>query len=185
MTTGQIASYGALQGTQREYETVMILRPQANKTDILALVKRLHPIFANTGGTLLQIDNWGIRILAYPVAHQPKGIYLYWHYVGGSDIVAEFERNLRNLDLITRYYTVRVAEDVDPTARPSEVTEDLLEAVSDPGPDPDEVRLAAEAEAEKVRAAAAAEAAAVAAAAAAAAAAAEPAPEEKAKTEEE
>ena len=136
MTTGQVVSYGALQGTQREYETVMILRPQANKADILALVKRLQPIFAKAGGTLLKIDSWGMRLLSYPIAHEKKGIYLYWHYVGGSEIVTEFERNLRNIDVIIRYYTVRVADDVDPNARPSEVTDDLLEAVSEPGPDP-------------------------------------------------
>ena len=144
---GTIASYGAKQGTLREYETVMIVRPEANKPVILDLVKRLQGIVEGAGGRLLKIDSWGTRILAYPIAHCRKGVYLYWRYLGGSDTVQEFERNLRILDLVIRHHTVLVGRNIEPEARPGEVTEDLLDAVSDPGPDPEELRRKAEAEA--------------------------------------
>ena len=34
------------------------------------------------GGTLLKLDNWGKRKLAYEVKKQLKGIYLFFSYLG-------------------------------------------------------------------------------------------------------
>ena len=162
-TTGLVQSISALQGTQREYETVTILRPEIGKAEIRDLVERMQETFTRFDARLVKIDSWGMRILAYPIKHCRKGLYLYWRYVGGSDVVAEFERLLRYNDKVIRHYSVRIGDDIDPEARPSEVTEDVLEAVSEPGPDPDEVarrQAEARARAEAAAAVAAAQAAA-------------------------
>lgn len=173
-TAGTVQSVASQQNTQREYETITILRPDTGKPQIKALIERVQAVAEKQSGSLIKIDSWGMRVMAYPVAHQRKGIYLYWRYLGGSDMVAELERNLRLSDRVIRFYSIRVDDDVDPTARPSEINEELLEAVSEPGPDPEEIaRQAAEAEAARraEEAAVAAAAAAVAAEEAAAAAA--------------
>ncbi len=173
-TVGTVQSVASKKNTQREYETVTILRPDTGKPQIKALIERVQGVAEKQSGSLVKIDSWGMRVLAYPVAHQRKGIYLYWRYLGGSDMVAELERNLRLSDRVMRFYSVRVDDDVDPGARPSEINDELLDAVSEPGPDPEEIaRKAAEAEAARraEEAAVAAAAAAVAAEAAAAAAA--------------
>ncbi|MCX4244117.1 30S ribosomal protein S6 [Paraliomyxa miuraensis] len=144
-TKGVVRSVSSKQGTQREYESVTILRPATSKPEIAALIERMQGMFGDFGGRLIKIDSWGTRILAFPVKHERKGIYLYWRYLGGSDIVAEFERLMGLSDKVIRFYTVKIDDDVDPEARPSEVTEELLEAASDPGPDPEELaRKAAE-----------------------------------------
>lgn len=170
---GVVQSVASRQNTQREYETVTILRPDTGKPQIKGLIERVQGVVEKQNGSLVKIDSWGMRVLAYPVAHQRKGIYLYWRYLGGSDMVAEVERNMRLSDRVMRFYSVRVDDDVDPNARPSEIDEDMLDAVSEPGPDPDELaRQAAEEEAKRraeEEAAAAAEKAAAEAAAAAAA----------------
>src|SRR5690606_31026975 len=132
-------------GTQREYESVIILRPDTAKGDISNLIQRMQGVFEERSGRLIKIDSWGMRILAFPVARCRKGIYLYWRFPGGSDMVAEFERHMRLSDRVIRFYTVRIDDDIDPNARPSEVTEELLDSVAEPGPDPDELaRQAAE-----------------------------------------
>nr|MCH9684155.1 30S ribosomal protein S6 [Deltaproteobacteria bacterium] len=162
---GVVLSVSSKRGTQREYESVIILRPSTGKPEIAQLIERMQGMFNNFGGRLIKIDSWGTRMLAFPVRHERKGVYLYWRFLGGSDIVAEFERLMGLSDKVIRFYTIKIDEDVDPEARPSEVTEELLDAAADPGPDPEEVaRLAAEEEA--ARKAAEEEAARVAAAAA-------------------
>lgn len=176
--TGAVLSQSSRQGTQREYETVTIIKPETGKPEILALIKRMQGIFGERKGKLLKIDSWGMRVLSYPVKKNRKGIYLHWRFLGGSDIVREFERVLGLTSDVVRFYTIRIDEDVDPEARPSEVTEELLDAAAEPGPDPDELRrraeeAAAKRAAEEAAAAAAAAAAAEAERAAAAAAAAE------------
>jgi small subunit ribosomal protein S6 len=174
---GAVHSVASKQKTQREYETVTILRADTGKPQIRALIERVQGVAEKQAATLLKIDSWGMRVLAYPIAHQRKGIYLYWRYLGGSEMVAELERNLRLSDRVMRFYSIRIDDDVDPSARPSEINDELLDAVSEPGPDPEEIaRKAAEAEAARR----AEEAEVAAAAAAVAAEAAEKAAAEKA-----
>lgn len=139
-TVGQVLSVQSRKNTKREYETVMILRPNVNKAMILELVGKMQSIFEKWGARLLKIENWGNRTLAYPIKRQTNGVYLYWRYLGGSDIVHEFERNLQLAESVLRYYTVKVEDDVDPTARPSEITEDLLQTIAEPPPEPEPVR---------------------------------------------
>jgi small subunit ribosomal protein S6 len=136
-TTGQILSVSALRNTKREYETIIILRANTNKAGILELAHKMQAVFEKFQARLIKIENWGSRTLAYPINRQATGIYLYWRYIGGSDIVHEFERNLKLSDTILRYYTVKIDEDVDPAARPSEITEDLLQTISEPPPEPE------------------------------------------------
>ncbi len=146
---GVVLSVSSKQGTQREYESVTILRPATSKPEIAALIERMQGVFVEFGSRLIKIDSWGTRILAFPIKHERKGIYLYWRYLGGSDIVAEFERLMGLFDKVLRFYTIKIDVDVDPEARPSEVTEELLEAASDPGPDPEELARKAAEEAAK------------------------------------
>lgn len=173
---GEVLSQGALIGTQRDYETVLILAASTNKTGIADVISRVRGSLERGGGRLQTVDNWGVRSLAYPIGSNKKGIYLYTRFLGGSGTVAELERNLRIWDDVIRYLTVKVDEDVDPDARPSGVTDELLDAATDAGEDPVEV---AKREAAAAKAAAEAVAKAEAEAAAAAAAAAAPPAEEK------
>ena len=171
-----VRSQRSLRTTQREYETVLILKPDANKSQIKRIVTNVQEMFADGGASLISADNWGLRTLAYPIRRNTRGIYLYLRFLGGSDTVLNFEQKLRLTESILRYLTVKVDEDIDPTARPSEVSEDLLEAVSDTSPDPVEIERQRQADEAAKAAAEAAAAAEVAAAAAAAAPAVEEAP---------
>jgi small subunit ribosomal protein S6 len=144
--TGEVLSLRNLRGTQREYETVVIVRPDVNKQGILALVGRIQAILGRGGSRLLQVENWGLRTLAYPIRRQKKGVYLYLRFLGGSAIVAELERNLRIFDETIRYLTVLVDEDVDAKARPGDVTAEQIDQAGEIAPDPTEMVAEAEAE---------------------------------------
>ena len=184
LETGVIHSQASRIGTQREYESVIIIKPDTPKPEILQLITRMQGVFGERGGKLLKVDSWGMRVLAYPVKKNRKGIYLYWRYLGGSDMVTEFERLLGLASEVVRFYTTRIDDDVDPDARPSEITDELLDAAAEPGPDPDELRRQAEEEAARLAAEEAARKAEEEAAAAAAAAAANPPSEDGDKADE-
>ncbi len=126
-------------GTQREYETIFILRPDTPQEGILTVNSRIKGIIEQMQGKLLRLDNWGKRKLAYEVRKQLKGIYLYWRYLGGSGVVEEIERNLRMLDSVVRYYTIVVDTDVVPDARPSDVTDETFQKAATTGPDEEEI----------------------------------------------
>jgi small subunit ribosomal protein S6 len=139
MSTQQLKSQKDEPGTSRDYETIFILRPDTANTDVGQVNTRLRGIVEQMGGKVLKVDNWGKRKLAYEVAKQLKGIYLYWRYLGHSGLVEELERNLRMLDSVIRYYTVKIDQDVVPDARPSEVTDDTWNKASETAADEEEI----------------------------------------------
>jgi small subunit ribosomal protein S6 len=61
-------------------------------------------------GVVSQIDEWGLRDLAYRVEKQTKGIYTLMQYRSSARAVEELERNLRLTDGVLRYLTVRADE---------------------------------------------------------------------------
>jgi small subunit ribosomal protein S6 len=126
-------------GRKREYETIYILRPDTANDGIGQVNTKIRGIIETGGGTLLKVDNWGKRKLAYEVQKQMKGIYLFFSYLGSAGLVEEVERNLRLSDPVIRFYSVKVAENVDPATRKTEVTDESFAKAATPRPDEEEI----------------------------------------------
>jgi small subunit ribosomal protein S6 len=135
----QLKSLKDQPGTSREYETIFILRADTSNEAIATVNARLKGIVEGMGGKILKADNWGKRKLAYEVQKQLKGIYLYWQYLAVSGTVEEFERNLRMLDNVIRYYTVKIDTDVDVSARPSDITDETWTKAASTAADEEEI----------------------------------------------
>jgi small subunit ribosomal protein S6 len=128
-------------GTSREYETVYILRPNTANEGVAEINAKVKGIIEGMGGKILKVDNWGKRRLSYEVAKERKGIYLYWRYLAQSGVVEETERNLRMLDLVIRFLTVRLDESVDVAARASEVDDASYEKAATTAADEEDMFL--------------------------------------------
>jgi small subunit ribosomal protein S6 len=128
-------------GTSREYETVYILRPNTSNEGVAEVNNRIKGVIEGMGGKVVKIDNWGKRRLAYEVAKERKGIYLYWLYLAQPGVVEETERNLRMLDSVIRYLTVKVDEDVDVEARPIEIDDTSFEKAAQTAADEEDLFL--------------------------------------------
>jgi small subunit ribosomal protein S6 len=128
-------SSGDIPGRKREYETIFILRPDLANDAISAVNTKVRGVIEGGGGRLLKVENWGRRKLAYEVRKQLKGIYLFWRYLGGAGLVEELERNLRLSDQVIRYYSVKVADNVDVATATTEVTDESFASAAVPGPD--------------------------------------------------
>ena len=128
-------------GTMREYETIYILRPDTTNDRVAEINGKVRGIIEGLGGKVLAVDNWGKRKLSYEIQKELKGIYLFWKYLGGSDVVPEFERNMRMLDPVIRYMTVVAARSVDPESRASDVTSETYEKASQTAADEEELMM--------------------------------------------
>ncbi|MBA3395426.1 MAG: 30S ribosomal protein S6 [Deltaproteobacteria bacterium] len=128
-------------GTAREYETIYILRPNTPNEGVAEVNTRIRGIIENMGGKIIKVDNWGKRRLAYEVAKERKGIYLYWQYLATPGVVEETERNLRMLDSVIRYLSVKVEENIDVTARPSEIDDASYEKAATTAADEEDLFL--------------------------------------------
>ncbi len=143
--------------TLREYETIYILRPDTINDKVADVNGRVKTIIEERGGQILNVDNWGKRKLAYEIKKERKGIYLFWKYLGNPAIVAEFERNMRLLDPVMRYMTIKLDTDVSAGSRETEVDGETYERAATTAADEEEImtgRGADEGTKEKVEAAA-------------------------------
>ncbi|NVJ27710.1 MULTISPECIES: 30S ribosomal protein S6 [Myxococcus] len=107
----------------REYETIFLVKPDLTDDNVDKLKERVRGIVSREGGKVLRFTVWGKKKTLFPIAKQPRAIYVHASYLGSSGLVAEIERNLKNLDEVTRYISVKLADEVDPETRP--VLEDL------------------------------------------------------------
>jgi small subunit ribosomal protein S6 len=107
-----MAAQSARVHRHREYETIYILRPTVTKESSEGISARLADAVTREGGTLTRIENWGLRRLAYPVAKQKRGVYVYLKYIGKGGLVSEVERNLRLLDDVLKYQTVKTDDEI-------------------------------------------------------------------------
>jgi small subunit ribosomal protein S6 len=126
-------------GTLRDYEATLILKPDTLQEGILALNNRIKEIIETGGGKLLGVENWGKRRLAYEIKKQLKGIYMYYRFLGSSAPVKELERNMRLSEAVVRYLTVVIDNNVDPAARPTELTDESFLAAASTRPDEEEL----------------------------------------------
>jgi small subunit ribosomal protein S6 len=108
---------------QREYETVYILRPGVSPEDVTKTRERVEGVIENTGGHMLRFDDWGLRRLSYEVrdrtdaSYHERGHYQYYRFLAPATTVAEIERNLRILDPVLKFLTVKLQEDLIPEER--------------------------------------------------------------------
>jgi small subunit ribosomal protein S6 len=125
--------------TLREYETIYILQPDTINDKVAEVNERVKSIIEERGGQILNVDNWGKRKLAYEIQKERKGIYLLWKYLGSPEIVAEFERNMRLLDPVMRYMTIKVDSNVATGSRETEVDGETYERAATTAADEEEI----------------------------------------------
>lgn len=141
MSANDLNSLADAPGTSREYETIYVLRPNTTNEGVAEVNTRVRSVIENMGGKILKVDNWGKRRLAYEIAKERKGIYLYWQYLATRGIVEEVERNFRMLDSVIRYLTVKIDADVDPGVRPTEINEESYERAANTAADEEDMYL--------------------------------------------
>ncbi len=108
---------------KREYESIIVLRPDATDEITQAVRDRIEGVLNEYGGDLLRWDSWGKRKLAYTIRDRSaqkkhtKANYHYIQYLGGADLVPELTRNFRLMEPVLKFITVKIADDVEPEAR--------------------------------------------------------------------
>jgi small subunit ribosomal protein S6 len=117
-----------------EYESIYVLRPDIEPEAAGKLSTRVSDVIARESGSLVKVESWGRRKLAYPVRKYSRGIYYYVRFLGKGNIVAEFERNLRmQRDAVLKFMTVKVRDDVTVGTVSVDPEEIKFAAVEPPG----------------------------------------------------
>lgn len=101
----------------REYETIYLLKAETPDDQVDEIKERLRAVVTREGGKLIRFTNQGKRKTAFPVAKSARAVFMHALYIGEGNIVAELERNLKMIDSVTKFQSVRLADGVDFEAR--------------------------------------------------------------------
>lgn len=95
----------------RTYEVMYIVNPDTPVETIGKLNEAVGKLVEKEGGSVVRMDDIGMRRLAYPIQKKEDGYYVLFEIDGSGQEIAELERRMRVNDMIMRYITVRVDED--------------------------------------------------------------------------
>ena len=94
------------------YELLLIITPDHDENEAEALANQVKGIIEG-GGTLLKVDPWGKKRLAYPIRKRSEGYYVLYIFECESSFVAELNQSLHVIEAILRYMIVQYEDDID------------------------------------------------------------------------
>jgi small subunit ribosomal protein S6 len=98
---------------ERLYDLIFILRPATPEDEIAKIMKTLEQVIGDHKGTIVKNENWGTKRLAYRVAKNREGIFIYLQITStDGEIVKELERRLKVFEPVIKYQTVRLDEEM-------------------------------------------------------------------------
>lgn len=95
----------------RVYEMMYIAPPDTANDHIENLNDAIGKLVETEGGSVVKVEDMGVRKLAYKINKLSEGRYVLFEIEGSGQEIAELERRMRVNDTIIRYITVRVDED--------------------------------------------------------------------------
>lgn len=95
----------------RTYEVIFIVRPDLPEGETDALIEQMQKVVTEAGGEIVTTDKWGKRTLAYRVAGQREGIYVFFEINDEGSALRELGRRLRVSEPVIKVFSVRVDEE--------------------------------------------------------------------------
>lgn len=96
----------------RRYELIYILRPSLGEDEINTVNEYVQKIISDESGSIIDLNKWGMKKLAYPIKKEIQGFYVYCEYAGTPAAVAEIERRFRIDDTVLKYLTIKTADTI-------------------------------------------------------------------------
>lgn len=89
----------------REYEMMMIIDPDIDEEKRKELYKKIEDLIKEKDGEVININDWGLRELAYPIKKKNSGFYTVWEFKSGPDLPIHLRNQMR---LIKEVYRVMI-----------------------------------------------------------------------------
>lgn len=97
----------------RKYEVAVVLHPDL-EIDLEAPKSRVEELFSNIGAEIKKRDEWGKRKLAYPIAGQSFGVYIFYVIEAEGERITELEQSLQLNEEVMRHLIVAHEEGEEP-----------------------------------------------------------------------
>ena len=90
-----------------KYEIMYIIRPTVLEDDRKALIEELNNIFTSRNAEVTNVNEWGMKDLAYEIQKHRKGYYVVLDVVSNDEARNEFDRVVRIKEDVIRYLILK------------------------------------------------------------------------------
>ena len=90
----------------RHYEIVFLVHPDQSE-QVPGMIERYRTLVENSAGVVHRLEDWGRRMLAYPIAKVAKAHYVLLNIECSQEVLDELEGIFRFNDAILRHLTIR------------------------------------------------------------------------------
>lgn len=98
----------------RNYQSVLILKPDLDEAQVDQSVETITAMIQKFGGSVLKLDKWGKKRLAYRVKKSKFGFYLNIYHTCEQSGLAGLEKEYQLYDLVIKYLVIRLEQaDID------------------------------------------------------------------------
>lgn len=92
----------------RIYESIFIIDPELAEEERKGLIEKLTKVATDNEGQVENIEEWGLKKLAYKVKGNKEGFYVLLKLKAPPTAISELERSYRLTDGVIRYLTVKL-----------------------------------------------------------------------------
>lgn len=89
------------------YEMTYILNPVLDEEKFSELVSHINKLIEDNGGEIVDVDEWGVKKLAYEIDKKSTGYYVNMYFEAPGEAIEKAERTMRIHDDIMRYLTLK------------------------------------------------------------------------------
>ena len=121
-----------------KYETIFIINPSIESEDIEKVIEDTQNLISGSGGTVIRVDKWGKKRLAYEVKGNRDGYYVLVDFEAEPQFVQRLGRYYGLTEEIIKYMTLRAEELPEMKGTESRAKEEFLSEESEEEDEEDE-----------------------------------------------
>lgn len=87
----------------KKYEIMYILKANLEDAQRKEIIEKLHSLLTNEGAKVTNVNEWGLRDLAYPIKKETKGYYVVIKVECEPNATKEFDRKTKINNNVLRY----------------------------------------------------------------------------------
>ena len=87
----------------KKYEIMYILKANLEDAQRKEVIEKLHSLLTNEGAKVANVNEWGLRDLAYPIKKETKGYYVVIKVECEPNATKEFDRKTKINNNVLRY----------------------------------------------------------------------------------
>ncbi len=90
------------------YETVFIITPVLSEAQTKEAAEKFRKTLTDSGATIIDAQDWGLRKLAYPIQHKSTGFYNLFEFEAEGDVIEKLEIQFRRDERVIRFLTMKM-----------------------------------------------------------------------------